>query len=102
MTASRGLSFGPLPSRNIRTALLLGAVRLLGNRASGEAADSANRSRLRARRGRPETGIYELLTIMGSPSGTREHIEAGTPLPPAPRGWTWRLVRQGLAVGDVD
>jgi hypothetical protein len=50
----------------------------------------------------PETGIYELLTIMGSPSGTREHIEAGTPLPPAPRGWTRRLVRQGLAMGDVD
>ena len=49
----------------------------------------------------PETGLYELLTMMGSPSGTREHIEAGAPLPPTPRGWTWRLVRQGLAVGDL-
>jgi hypothetical protein len=80
----------------------LGAVRLLGHHAPAEAADNADRSGLRARHGRPETGIYELLTMMGSPAGTREHIESGAPLPPAPRGWTWRLVRQGLAVGYAD
>jgi 23S rRNA C2498 (ribose-2'-O)-methylase RlmM len=50
----------------------------------------------------PETGIYELLTMMGSPSRTREHIKAGARLPAAPRGWTWRLVRQGRAVGEED
>ena len=29
----------------------------------------------------PETGIYELLTMMGSPSRTREHIKAGARCP---------------------
>ena len=41
----------------------------------------------------PETGMYELLRIMGSPTETRVHVEAGKALPPAPFGWAWRLMR---------
>jgi hypothetical protein len=32
----------------------------------------------------PETGIYELLTMMGSRAGPREHNQAGAPLLPGP------------------
>jgi hypothetical protein len=42
----------------------------------------------------PETGTYELLRVVGAPAGLRMHAVAGTPLPPAPRAWTWRVVRE--------
>jgi hypothetical protein len=42
----------------------------------------------------PETGTYELLQISGSSVGVHTHVEAGSALPPAPRAWTWRLVRE--------
>jgi len=81
---------------------LLGAVRLVGHTRSGRLPtlpiDPDHAPGEAAR----ETGIYEVLTMIGSSSRTREHIKAGAPLPAAPRGWTWRLVRQGSATGDVD
>lgn len=40
-------------------------------------------------------GVYELLNVMGTPMGTRVLVSRGEALPPAPFGWTWRLVVEG-------
>jgi hypothetical protein len=38
----------------------------------------------------PEAGTYELLNMMGSPTGTKISINAGVAFPAAPFGWTYR------------
>jgi hypothetical protein len=40
-------------------------------------------------------GIYDPLNVMGSPVGTRVPVSQGEALPPAPSGWTWRLIIEG-------
>lgn len=40
----------------------------------------------------PTTGKYELLDVLGSRTGTIEHVKEGEPLPAAPRSFTWRHV----------
>jgi hypothetical protein len=42
----------------------------------------------------PETGMYELLSVVGSPVGIHEHFRVDTVLPAAPRAFTWRLLRR--------
>jgi hypothetical protein len=42
----------------------------------------------------PETGTYELLSVVGTPIGICEDFRAGMALPPAPRAFTWRLRRE--------
>ena len=41
----------------------------------------------------PATGWYQLLNVVGTPTGVRILIEQGTPAPAAPRGHAWRLVQ---------
>lgn len=40
----------------------------------------------------PQSGTYELLNVMGTPDGMRVELQKGEASPPAPFGWTWRLV----------
>jgi hypothetical protein len=40
----------------------------------------------------PATGIYEQLTVMGSPTGIRVDVAHGHPMPSAPLGHSWTLV----------
>jgi hypothetical protein len=42
----------------------------------------------------PATAHYEELNVFGSPTGTVVHVHAGNKLPPAPRNFTWKRVRQ--------
>lgn len=38
----------------------------------------------------PEDGHYQALNVFGSATGSRVHVREGEPLPPLPRGHTWR------------
>lgn len=38
------------------------------------------------------SGTYELLNFAGTPTGQTVAVEEGQALPPAPLGWTWRLI----------
>jgi hypothetical protein len=37
-------------------------------------------------------GIYELRSVLGSPTGVRIPVARGETLPKAPRGFTWTIV----------
>lgn len=40
----------------------------------------------------PISGDYELLNVFGSPTGDTVAIAEGDVLPPAPIGFSWRLI----------
>jgi hypothetical protein len=40
----------------------------------------------------PESGEYEALNVLGGPTKVRVRVASGEPLPPLPRGQTWRRV----------
>jgi hypothetical protein len=40
----------------------------------------------------PATGTYEKRNVFGTPTGNRINVNNGDPMPPAPRGFTWRCV----------
>lgn len=40
----------------------------------------------------PMAGIYELRSVLGSPTGVRIAVARGETLPKAPRGFTWTIV----------
>jgi hypothetical protein len=40
----------------------------------------------------PATGTYEEHNVFGTPTGNRADVNNGDPVPPAPRGFTWRRV----------
>ncbi len=39
----------------------------------------------------PESGVYELRNVLGSPTGDRVALSRGDMFPSAPRGFTWSL-----------
>jgi len=39
----------------------------------------------------PESGVYELRNVLGTPTGERIVLSHGDRFPPAPRGFTWSL-----------
>jgi hypothetical protein len=41
----------------------------------------------------PSAGTYELLNVFGSPTGLRVYVMHEHPLPAAPKGHSWTLVR---------
>jgi hypothetical protein len=41
----------------------------------------------------PATGTYEEHNVFGTPTGHRINVSTGDPMPPAPRGFTWRRVQ---------
>ena len=43
----------------------------------------------------PASGTYEQLNVFGRATGQRVAVRKGKPLPPLPRGFTWRLVECG-------
>ncbi len=43
----------------------------------------------------PATGTYEQRNVLGSATGVRVSVAQLEPLPPAPRGFTWRPVEDG-------
>ena len=47
----------------------------------------------------PVSGIFELLNVLGSPTGTQVLRLAGDALPPAPVGWTWRRIEGDTSEG---
>lgn len=40
----------------------------------------------------PMAGIFELRSVLGSPTGVRVTVARGEPLPKAPRGFTWSII----------
>jgi hypothetical protein len=44
----------------------------------------------------PVTGDYDELNGSGTRTLKRVHVQKGEPLPPAPIGFTWRLVAQSV------
>jgi hypothetical protein len=43
----------------------------------------------------PESGTYEQLNVFARPTGHRVAVRKGEPLPPLPRGFSWRRVDGG-------
>jgi hypothetical protein len=43
----------------------------------------------------PATGKYEELNVFGARTGKWHHAQEGEPLPPAPRGYSWRRIPEG-------
>lgn len=41
----------------------------------------------------PQDATYEQLNVLGSPTGVRVTVTRGELLPPAPRGFTWVILR---------
>jgi hypothetical protein len=50
----------------------------------------------------PRAGRYQQLNVFGTPVGTTIRVAAGEPLPAAPRGLTWRWVRETRPGMPVD
>jgi len=50
----------------------------------------------------PVSGVYRLFNVLGTRTQIQTHIERGSPLPDAPRGFGWQLERpaDGLARTD--
>ena len=42
----------------------------------------------------PKSGVYRLLNVFGGEEATRVTVRRGETLPAAPRGYSWRLVRE--------
>jgi hypothetical protein len=48
----------------------------------------------------PDSGQYSLLNVFGSMSSEAAQVLRGNRLPPAPRGFTWRMVSKKEQRGD--
>lgn len=44
----------------------------------------------------PSDGTYEQCDVLGSPTGVSVTLPQNALLPPAPRGFTWRIVDGGV------
>jgi hypothetical protein len=44
----------------------------------------------------PATGAYREQNVFGTPTGKRIDVIKGNLMPPAPRGFTWRLADQSF------
>jgi hypothetical protein len=42
----------------------------------------------------PKAGVYRLLNVFGRAQERRVEVRLGQALPPAPRGYSWRLERE--------